>query len=109
MKRSRLVRLLHGTQLEAYKAKGLTSGKHAKRKKDGRQAQWPPDRAGGKGRQQGQGRLRAHARIAFDKFDGSGNLAAKAGFFGEFTFHAGNALDNRGMAAVEFFADFFKS
>lgn len=62
-----------------------------------------------RGRQQGQGRLRAHARIAFDKFDGSGNLAAKAGFFGEFTFHAGNALDNRGMAAVEFFADFFKS
>ena len=106
------MRLLCCTQLEACKARGLTSDKHAKRKNwvwKAEDALRPQTGQEERGRQQGRGRLCAHACIAFDKFDGPGNLAAKAGFFGKFTLHTGDALDNRGMAAVEFFADFFKS
>ena len=80
MERSRLVRSLCGTQLDDCTAKGLASGKHAKRKEWVWNEKWSlaPVWQEASGRQQGKGRLRAHACIAFDQFDGPGNLAAKA-------------------------------
>ena len=77
------MRSLCGTQLEDCTAKGLASGKHAKRKEWVWKEKWSlaPEGQEASGRQQGKGRLRAHACITFDKFYRSGNLAAKCGFF----------------------------